>query len=135
MFSLLMEGSMASAAQVAANRANAQASTGPRSEEGKARSAQNALKHGLCAERLLLDGEEPEAWEALRADYLARLAPHGEAEERLAERIAQLAFRRERGSVAEAAAWRGYARGGSIDDKRGEQRGDEERDPVVTPRS
>jgi hypothetical protein len=128
---------MASAAQIAANRANAEKSTGPRTEEGKARSARNALKHGLLAERLLLDGEDPEAWEALRADYFARLQPHGEAEARLVDRIAQLAFRRERGSVAEAAAWRGYSRGGWIVDRkdRGKHRWDEDRDPVVAERA
>ena len=49
---------MASEAQIAANRANAQRSTGPRSEEGKARVAQNGLKHGLCSTRVLLPGED-----------------------------------------------------------------------------
>ena len=38
---------MISAAKLAANRANARASTGPRSAEGKKRSARNALRHGL----------------------------------------------------------------------------------------
>lgn len=40
---------MTSPQQSAANRANAQKSTGPRSQAGKARSARNALKHGLAA--------------------------------------------------------------------------------------
>ena len=128
---------MATAAQLAANQANAQKSTGPRTEAGKAASSMNALKHGLCAERLLIDQEDREAWEALRADYLARLAPEGAAEARLAERIAQLAWRRERGATMEAAAWRGYARGGWLVDKkdRGKQRWHEDADAVVADRA
>lgn len=39
---------MVSRAQIAANRRNAQKSTGPKSAVGKARVAQNALKHGLA---------------------------------------------------------------------------------------
>lgn len=40
---------MTSQQKLASNRANAQKSTGPRSKRGKARSACNALKHGLAA--------------------------------------------------------------------------------------
>ena len=39
---------MATEKQTAANRRNAQRSTGPRSKAGKARSSRNALKHGLA---------------------------------------------------------------------------------------
>ena len=40
---------MTSAHQIRSNRANARASTGPRTSSGKAKSAQNAFRHGLNA--------------------------------------------------------------------------------------
>ena len=66
---------MASEAQMAANRRNAQASTGPRTAEGKARVAQNGLKHGLCSERVVLPGEDPEGLAALVEDLVALWRP------------------------------------------------------------
>ena len=45
-----------SPARVAANRANAALSTGPKTEAGKTRSRANALKHGLTAQVVALDG-------------------------------------------------------------------------------
>ena len=71
---------MASEAQIAANRANAQRSTGPRTAEGKARAAQNGLKHGLCARATLLPEEDPAEFEALVADLKARWRPADEIE-------------------------------------------------------
>jgi len=47
-----------SPAKLAANRANAQHSTGPRSEEGKNKSSQNAWRHGICAKRLFPTPEQ-----------------------------------------------------------------------------
>ncbi len=41
------ESHMTSAQKIKANRANAQASTGPRTAQGKARTARNARRHGL----------------------------------------------------------------------------------------
>jgi hypothetical protein len=58
-------GRMSSPAQILANRANAQESTGPRSAEGKAASRFNALKHGLDARSIVLPGEDPEEYAAL----------------------------------------------------------------------
>jgi hypothetical protein len=50
---------MVSARKIESNRANAKASTGPKSAEGKARAAQNARRHGLNvpigADRLLAE--------------------------------------------------------------------------------
>ena len=50
---------MASDAQIEANRANAQKSTGPRTAEGKAKVAPNAIKHGLLAEQVVVKDEAP----------------------------------------------------------------------------
>jgi hypothetical protein len=44
---------MTSFRQVEANRRNAQLSTGSVTEEGKSRSRQNALRHGLTAETVI----------------------------------------------------------------------------------
>jgi len=44
--------------RLAANRANAQLSTGPRTEEGKAVSSLNAVKTGLCGRIVLVPSEE-----------------------------------------------------------------------------
>lgn len=55
---------MTSERQRAANRRNAQRSTGPRTASGKANSSRNALRHGLSA-RLGADPEKDERLEAL----------------------------------------------------------------------
>jgi hypothetical protein len=59
---------MATPAQIAANQANAQKSTGPRSVEGKSVSRFNALKHGIDAASIVIPGEDPADYDAL-ADH------------------------------------------------------------------
>jgi hypothetical protein len=71
---------MASAAQFAANRANAQFSTGPRSGEGKARSARNAIRHGLTSRQLIVREDERADFETLRDALVEELAPQGAVE-------------------------------------------------------
>ncbi len=66
---------MTSPNKIQANRRNAQKSTGPRTPQGKARSAQNALTHGLRAERVLLPGEDPELFRRFSDDLLRELNP------------------------------------------------------------
>lgn len=60
---------MATAKQIAANRANAQRSTGPRTAAGKARSSQNAFKHGLSL-NLPLSAEMPSRLKALLTELV-----------------------------------------------------------------
>jgi hypothetical protein len=66
---------MATAAQITANRANAQKSTGPRSAEGKSASRFNSLKHGIDAASVVIPGEDPADYEALAADYRRDFRP------------------------------------------------------------
>jgi hypothetical protein len=87
---------MASEAQILANRKNAQKSTGPRTEEGKAVASQNAVKHGLLARRSVISSEDPEEFDAFREQMLGELAPAGPMETVLAERIVSLSWRLKR---------------------------------------
>lgn len=84
---------MASEAQIAANRANAQKSTGPRTEVGRARAAMNGLKHGMCSREAVLEWEDRESWDALLADLRARWRPVGPQEEALVEEYAGCSWR------------------------------------------
>ena len=57
---------MATPAQVAANCANAQRSTGPRTEDGKITVSRNSLSHGLSAKQFaVLPHEDPAEYQAL----------------------------------------------------------------------
>ena len=84
---------MATEAQVVANRLNAQKSTGPRTDAGKAAVAQNAVRHGLLAQQAVIRGEDPGEFEFYRDQMLGELAPAGAMESMLAERIVGLAWR------------------------------------------
>jgi hypothetical protein len=96
---------MTSAAQVEANRANAQKSTGPRTAQGKAVAAQNAVKHGLLAKEVVVKGEDPAEFECYREQMLAELAPAGQMESMLAHRIVGLSWRLRRAERLQAAAF------------------------------
>ena len=84
---------MASEKQIQANRENALKSTGPKSPEGKRRAARNALKHGLLSQDMLLPGEKAKELNAFREGMFAELAPEGELEEFLADRVVESAWR------------------------------------------
>lgn len=88
---------MTSLKQIRANKMNSKKSTGPRTSEGKARSARNALTHGISSAAPVLPGvERPEDWERHCAGALESLSPVGYIEQRLAERIALTMWRLER---------------------------------------
>jgi hypothetical protein len=84
---------MTSEKQIQANRANAQKSTGPRSPNGKARSALNALQHGLTAVTPVLPDEDVSAFEELRQRLFAQFEPDTALEIELVEDLICLLWR------------------------------------------
>jgi hypothetical protein len=94
-------------ARAEASRRNGAKSRGPRTAEGKARSAQNALRHGLRAEKFLVPLEEDTAaFEALQAALLAELTPVGAVQTVLAQRVVSAAWRLARADEIEAGVFR-----------------------------
>jgi hypothetical protein len=87
---------MSSAAKLAANRANAQHSTGPRTEEGKDRSRLNGLSHGLTSKAAFLPWENHEAYEALHAAFDRDYNPAGDLESELLRAMADAWWRLDR---------------------------------------
>ncbi|MFI5096510.1 MAG: hypothetical protein ACHQT6_00915 [Candidatus Acidiferrales bacterium] len=77
--------------KLAANRANAKFSTGPKTPEGKANSKANAIKHGLTARyfpAVIQTGTaERQEFEAVRTDLINHCLPIGPIEELLVEKI------------------------------------------------
>src|ERR1700678_2552498 len=79
---------MATPAQVAANRSNAQKSTGPTSAEGKAKSSSNRLTHGFASHAILMPGEDPKEFRALLDSLVEEHQPATETEQILVEKMA-----------------------------------------------
>ena len=71
-------------------------STGPRTEEGKQRSSQNAITHGLFSKMLLLPGESEEEFDKLLYHMKREYLPKGATEEELVLAMAQISWRRRR---------------------------------------
>jgi len=96
--------------QIEANRGNAQLSTGPVTEEGKRKSRQNALRHGLTAETVidaLEDAADYAAFEmAVTADYDAQSV----VERELVLRLASLLWRLRRATIIESGLFKSQAR-------------------------
>ncbi len=93
---------MATKRQIKANRRNAQKSTGPKTEAGKAASSRNALCHGLTATHaIVLPDENADAFESLQQEVLADLNPQGALQAALAERIVVLLWRLDRAARLE----------------------------------
>ena len=93
-------------ALLAANRRNAQRSTGPRTAAGKQNSKFNSLKHGGYAalehhhQTMLALGEDPEKFERLKRELAAALGPEDALSAAQIEYLAKLCWRRARRECA-----------------------------------
>ncbi len=76
-----------------ANRKNAQKSTGPRTESGKAKAAGNSYKHGFFAKRLFLAAEQCADYETVANGVYQHFQPVGFMENFWLEKVATEAFR------------------------------------------
>ena len=87
--------------QLAANRANAQLSTGPKTPEGKRRASLNSYRHGLSGQIHISTPEETEVFrahcDAIRGEY----NPAGPTETYLAQSIAEDMWRLQRARALE----------------------------------
>ncbi len=98
-----------SPAQLAANTANAQHSTGPRTLEGKIRSSQNASKHGLTSRDVIIapDSGEREEFDDLLAQFHADIQPQGAVQQTLFDQLVASAWNLRRVRRMEAELWDG----------------------------
>jgi hypothetical protein len=78
---------MATQAQIDANRQNAQKSTGPTTEAGRARSARNRFSHGFRSSVVFLLDEEREEFNGLVADLHGEYQPATPSEQILLEKM------------------------------------------------
>jgi hypothetical protein len=93
---------MASAADDEANRRNAQRSTGPRTDQGKARARLNALKHGKTA-RTDLPQEDSKELKERTQQWLSDMQPRNAGEHDLVCQAARLSWEIERAERIETA--------------------------------
>jgi hypothetical protein len=86
-----------------ANQANALLSTGPRTPEGKQRSSQNALTHGLTSQSPTLATEDPAAYQLHCRQFFDEYQPATPTETQFTQELADTAWRLNRIPTLEAA--------------------------------
>ena len=96
---------MATKKQIAANRLNAQKSSGPRTAEGKAASRLNALKFGVYAKTPIIFDESPDDLAQLAAECHDEYRPATLTERSLVDTLSNIEWRHCRLRRSEAALW------------------------------
>ena len=94
---------MTSLRQIESNRRNAQRSTGPKTHDGKQRSAQNAVRHGLTAETVIGPLEDPADYQAFEQAVTTGYDAETAVERELVLRLASLLWRLRRATSSRPA--------------------------------
>jgi len=92
---------MTSLRQIESNRRNAQRSTGPKTQSGKARASQNAVRHGLTAETVIGPLEDPADYRAFEQSVTIGYYAETAVERELVLRLASLLWRLRRATSVE----------------------------------
>jgi hypothetical protein len=88
--------------RAAINRTNSQHSTGPRTDAGKQRSSQNALRHGLTARTAVLASEDQSAYDHHCRQFQNEHRPATPTETELVQELADTSWRLRRIPLLEA---------------------------------
>jgi hypothetical protein len=83
------------------NRANAQHSTGPKTEAGKKQSSLNALRHGLTGQVVVMPTEDLEAYQLHLESFAGEYHPQGATESHLVQALADTSWRLNRVAALE----------------------------------
>jgi hypothetical protein len=110
---------MSTAAQIAANQANSQLSTGAKTQEGKAAAARNNFRHGLTpsSEFWVLPSESQTEFHKLLAAFQEEHRPATPTEETLVQAMAEHHWLRHRAMRLEETCF-DYTTGQIIDDRK-----------------
>src|SRR5688572_17904103 len=87
---------MSAAARALINRTNAQASTGPRTQEGKDAVRLNAVAHGLASKTVVLPHENADEYQQMYQGLVESYKPADDREKLLVEQIAKSYWRLQR---------------------------------------
>jgi len=92
---------MSSQRRIDSSRVNGAKSHGPTSQAGKEASSHNAIKHGMCADYIIITGENRETYLEVVQDQIDAYNPVGEIEENIVEEMAVASWRQRRCWAAE----------------------------------
>jgi hypothetical protein len=81
---------------IRASRLNGKRSRGPVTPEGKLRVSQNAIRHGLLSQQVVLPSESQEAFDALLEQHTAKLVPIDDVEQTAVDDMTAATWRLQR---------------------------------------